>query len=339
MAITDRVLRRHVRRRLGRRLGFALILGVTVFAVAPITLAAAPIAWPIQGIGDRGTDVLAIQHLLRARLPAGSVARPPVDGRFEASTVTAVRAFQSGVGLPANGIVDAATWTKLARGAQLGSRGSAVLALQVELRAKVTAAVTINGRFDGATRLAVAAFQRHMGLPATGAADPRTWRDLVWHFEAPVFGSTTGLCDYTLENGKANWATAEAIDTLEAAGRAVQALGYGRIALGDASLEHGGDTPGHQTHERGLDLDIRPLRIRNDQCTWGTNWRLSSYDRAATRAMIRQFRALAPGHIKVIYFNDPVLIREGLTTWFAGHDDHLHVRFCEVRHPLATYDC
>jgi hypothetical protein len=60
MAITDRVLRRHVRRRLGRRLGFALILGVTVFAVAPITLAAAPIAWPIQGIGDRGTDVLAI---------------------------------------------------------------------------------------------------------------------------------------------------------------------------------------------------------------------------------------------------------------------------------------
>ena len=43
----------------------------------------------------------------------------------------------------------------------------------------------------------------------------------------------------------------------------------------------------------------------------------------------------APGHIKVIYFNDPVLIKEGLTTWFAGHDDHLHVRYCEKTHPFA----
>ena len=35
------------------------------------------------------------------------------------------------------------------------------------------------------------------------------------------------------------------------------------------------------------------------------------YDRGATRALIKAIRAAAPGHIKVIYFNDPVLIREG----------------------------
>jgi peptidoglycan hydrolase-like protein with peptidoglycan-binding domain len=338
--MATRVHPRRAGRRLGRWLGPAALLWAGVLAAAPTaTFAAAPIAWPVQSLGDRGTDVLAIQHLLRARLPVVSPVRPPTDARFEASTVAAVRAFQLGVGLPVNGIVDTATWSRLARTVQLGSRGSAVIALQVELRAKVHAGLTVSGRFDGATRLAVAAFQRHMGLPATGAVDQRTWRALAWHFETPAFGSSTGLCDYTLENGKANWATAEAIDTLEAVGRAVQALGYGRIALGDASLEHGGDIAGHQTHERGLDLDIRPLRVKNDQCTWGTNWRLSSYDRAATRAMIRQFRALAPGHIKVIYFNDPVLIREGLTTWFTGHDDHLHVRFCEARHALVAYDC
>ena len=33
--------------------------------------------------------------------------------------------------------------------------------------------------------------------------------------------------------------------------------------------------------------------------------------------------------MKLIYFNDPVLISEGLTTWYTGHDDHLHVRYCE----------
>jgi len=34
-----------------------------------------------------------------------------------------------------------------------------------------------------------------------------------------------------------------------------------------------------------------------------------------------------------------VLIREGLTRWYSGHDDHLHVRYCEPYHPVATYRC
>ncbi len=71
----------------------------------------------------------------------------------------------------------------------------------------------------------------------------------------------------------------------------------------------------------------------------GTTWRSTAYDRAATRAMIQRFRAYAVGHIKTIFFNDPVLIGEGLTTYNAGHDDHVHVRFCEATHPLTTYDC
>ena len=50
-------------------------------------------------------------------------------------------------------------------------------------------------------------------------------------------------------------------------------------------------------------------------------------------------RAAAPGHVKLIYFNDPVLIREGLTTWFSGHDDHLHIRYCEPSYPIARYRC
>jgi peptidoglycan hydrolase-like protein with peptidoglycan-binding domain len=333
-------IREPVTRRPGPRLAVAMLLTAAAgLAASPVTVASAPVAWPVQSYGDRGTDVLAIQHLLRARLSVASPARPPIDARFEAPTEASVRAYQGQVGLSVDGIVDAATWTKLARSVQPGARGNAVLALQIELRAKVRAAVTVSGRYDGATQVAVAAFQRHMGLPATGAADQRTWRDLVWHYETPGFGSSTGLCDYTLENGKANWGTAEAIASLEATGRAVQALGYGRIALGDASLEHGGDIAGHATHEQGLDLDLRPIRVKRDQCTWGTNWRLSSYDRAATRAMIRQVRALAAGHVKVIYFNDPVLVREGLTRWLEGHDDHVHVRFCEARHVLATYHC
>ena len=126
----------------------------------------------------------------------------------------------------------------------------------------------------------------------------------------------------------------------ESVGRAMVLAGYGRVAVGDVSFEHGGAIPGHQTHRVGLDVDVRPLRKANDQCSVaGTTWRSTAYDRAATRAMIKKFRSYAPGHVKVIYFNDPVLIGEGLTRWYSGHDDHVHVRFCESTHPLAAYDC
>jgi hypothetical protein len=81
------------------------------------------------------------------------------------------------------------------------------------------------------------------------------------------------------------------------------------------------------------------MRKLEDQCRWGVNYRSSSYDRAATRDLVRAVRATATGHIKVIWFNDPVLIREGLVRWHSGHDDHLHVRYCENVHPVAAYDC
>ena len=81
------------------------------------------------------------------------------------------------------------------------------------------------------------------------------------------------------------------------------------------------------------------MRRDDRQCQWGGNYRMSVYDRSATRALIKAIRASAPGHIKVIYFNDPVLIREGLTRWYRGHDDHVHVRYCARVYPLATYDC
>ena len=105
------------------------------------------------------------------------------------------------------------------------------------------------------------------------------------------------------------------------------------------SFEHGGNIPLHQTHEVGLDVDVRPIRKADNQCTWGTNWHYTTYDRTATRQLINDIRAAAPGHVKLIYFNDPVLIREGLTTHFAGHDDHLHIRYCEKHYPPAIYRC
>lgn len=296
------------------------------------TAAALTRAYPTLSVGDRGANVRAVQGLLRHR--GVSVA---VDGRFTSSTAGGVRLVQRRSGLAMTGRVDAATWAALVVTIGNGSSGDAVRALQRLLNEKRRTGLAVTGTYDAPTRSAVVAFQRHAGLTASGSAGAATWRLLLAHLELPVWG--TRLCDYSVGNGPANWGTAEAIGALEAAGEAVVAAGHGRVAVGDIGYEHGGDIADHQTHEHGLDVDLRPMRVAKDQCTWGTNIRLSSYDRAATRDLVDAIRAAAPGRVKLIYFNDPALIREGRTVAYAGHDDHLHVRYCALGHALAMYRC
>ena len=290
--------------------------------------------YPIQTLGNRGSDVRALQYLLRA---AGRDV--PVDGYFGASTRSAVIAHQRAKGLPATGLVNDPTWRSLTPNLSVGSSGDAVRALQRLLNDKWRAGLTVSGTFGSGTRDAVSDFRAHMTSSSAGSVDAITWRRLLWHFERPVWGSTSGLCDYSVGNGPANWGTGAAIGQLRVATKQIYDAGHGRVALGDIGFEHGGDIPGHETHEQGLDVDLRPMRHAENQCTSPTDYRQSAYDRSATRALIKAIRAAAPGHVKVIYFNDPVLIGEGLTTRLAGHDNHVHVRYCEAWHPVIAYRC
>jgi peptidoglycan hydrolase-like protein with peptidoglycan-binding domain len=335
-----------------RRLVLAVI-GFLVFAgTAAPALGAISTFFRVQSLGDRGTDVATIQQLFRAHQtgtpsPTGGRAiivqgvnplRVPIDGVFGSTTVAGVKAFQALRGLPETGVVDTATWAQLIIAVGPGARGDAVAAVQRLLREKHAASVPLDGLYGSTTTAAVTAFQAHMGLAQTGSVNAVTWRALIWHFEQPRF-SASDVCDYSSHNGPVNWGTAETVATLETAGASTVIGGFGRVAIGDISWEHGGDIPYHQTHELGLDADVRPMRKANDQCSWGTKWTLPTYDRAATRVLINAIRAATPGHVKLIYFNDPVLIGEGLTTRFAGHDDHLHVRFCEISFSDARYRC
>ena len=309
-----------------------LALGTTGLNPAAEVGAAGGPAFPHQSRGNRGVDVKAIQGFLRHH---GS--GPIVDGVFGASTEAAVKAFQDAQGLDATGRVDATTWSRLIVRLETGATGEAVRALQRQLNEKRGVGLTVDGVYGTAVRRAVTAFQAHMRLTQNGIAGPLTWRYLLAHFERPVFAGK--VCDYQVGNGPADWGTAAAIAQVEAAAFRVVELGHGKVAVGDVGYEHGGDIPGHQSHERGLDVDLRPMRRDRAQCTWGVDYRWSTYDRAATRDLVAAIRAAAPGHVKLIYFNDPVLIREGITTWYTGHDDHLHVRYCEKVHPIAAYDC
>lgn len=311
----------------------ALVLAVLVATAPGARAALSGFGWPVQSLGNRGADVAAIQSLLR-----GHGVTVVYDGIFSLDTRSAVTAFQAARGLPETGIVDAATWERLVTPVGPGAAREPVLTLQRQLNEKRAAGLAATGSWNTATDAAVRAFERHVGLPVDGVADRTVWRYLIAHFDRPTF-STSSLCDYSVGNGPANWGTGAAIGQLEAAGRTAVAAGLGRAPIGDIGLEHGGNIPGHATHEQGLEVDIRPVRDNRDQCRWGTNWRLASYDRTATRALIKAIRNAAPGHVKLIYFNDPKLVAEGWSTWFAGHDDHLHVRYCEAWHPVTGYGC
>jgi hypothetical protein len=181
--------------------------------------------------------------------------------------------------------------------------------------------------------------QHRMGLSGDGVVDRPDWRHLVWHFELPDFGPSS-LCDYDTINGDANWGTSAAIAQLQSAAERLHRRAGMAVAVGDLGHRYGGEIAGHVTHEHGLDVDLRPIRDDGRQCsTRGTFWWHAGYDRDATRQLVRAIRATARGHVKEILFNDPSLVAEGLTVRSAGHDDHLHVRYCESRHRDWRYRC
>jgi peptidoglycan hydrolase-like protein with peptidoglycan-binding domain len=320
-----------------RRLRLALPLAAALMlALASLTPARAlsRAQFPIQSVGDRGTDVAALQHLLRARGQG-----TPVTGYFGADTRQALMAYQQSVGLSASGIANVATWQKIVPTLEQGNGGEAVLALKKQLNAKRNAGLALTSSFDAATRRAVRTLQSHMNLAVTGTVNVETWRNLMWHYDRPAF-YLAGLCNYNGGHSNADWGTANTIASLEAAADLFRGRSGGEIAIGDLSFEHGGEISLHNTHEDGLDIDIALVRRDGRQCNRpGISYRHAQYDRAATRAMLQALHDAFGRHLQLIYFNDPQMIREGLSIRFPNHDDHIHVRVCEASHPKSRYVC
>ena len=96
--------------------------------------------------------------------------------------------------------------------------------------------------------------------------------------------------------------------------------------INDLSLKSGFKKQ-HATHQTGMGVDVR-LPHKTGGESSGITHKSDQYDRDATRAMIQAFRA-CDGHngasLKVVYFNDPELIKEGICTSEDEHDNHFHV--------------
>ena len=138
--------------------------------------------WPLVQNGSQGHPIRTLQFPLRAR--SHDLA---VDGIFGPATETAVKAFQTGKGLTADGVVAPQTWSALIIQVKKGSSGDAVRGVQEEFQfrsGEPGKGLTVDGIFGPQTDTTVRGFQHALSLDipsvtVDGIVGPVTWQALV----------------------------------------------------------------------------------------------------------------------------------------------------------------
>jgi peptidoglycan hydrolase-like protein with peptidoglycan-binding domain len=283
-------------------------------------------------------DLISLGHL-RPEEKAGG------PGSFGPRTERALKELQAANSLTISGTVDAATHETIRNinaGLGVGARGGAVAGLQRRLlkvgnmtNAQV-ASVAVT--FDVQTEAALKQFQLQHGLVPSGVLNVETYRSLLAAVPVPPLATPAdgaavdtvlpaegrGFRTFNREPGGADQfgraVTILAIQTLGAAWAQTHPM---PIFVGDISRKGGGTFPPHSAHKDGRDVDLRPFRHNGE--AGATNINDPSYDHALTRELVVLARAKFSD--LAILFNDKILVTDGLTKPFAGHDNHLHFRF------------
>lgn len=301
--------------------------------------------------GSKGTEVQKLQDVLvmLGHLTSADVQSGP--GVFGARTENAVKQFQLANNLTPSGKLDAATRRamisiELGMGRGQNANTNVIGALQeklVELGLMTKAQVgSGQGTFGPQTENALKRFQADRNIQQTGVLNATTYRALqnvnsvqsastIDRITTPNSGpvnvllppSGTGFVTYN-RDGNDQYGTAQTIRALETiAARWAEKHPDIPLSIGDISRSGGGKLEPHASHQRGIDVDFRPLR--KDGQSAPTNFNAQAYDRERTREFIKLVKEVYPN--ANIIFNDPVLIGEGLTRAFKGHNDHVHVSF------------
>jgi len=297
--------------------------------------------------GMSGPDVETLQdelvdlgHLRKEEKATG-------PGIFGGRTEAALKAFQRNNFLEAAGIYDSQTQEAIRQingGVGRGARGNVVRGMQERLvtLSFMTAAQVQGGSgiFGPQTEMALLTFQRQSGITQSGTLTDETYKALL--NAAPLVGavptpanstsvetvlplSGLGFSTFNREPGGADQfgraSTIRAIETIAEAWH--ERHPAQPIAVGDISRRRGGPFPPHSAHVDGRDVDVRPFTSNGENVPVTIHH--PNYSHVITREFVLLVRDLFPA--VVILFNDPRLISEKLTKKFAGHDNHLHVRF------------
>lgn len=142
--------------------------------------------------------------------------------------------------------------------------------------------------------------------------------------------ANTGYYHYsTPRDGRGQYGTPKAINLLGQVGAQWHADGRKPFGVGNISIAGGGPFRDHIGHQKGRQIDIRPIRVDGAQ-EGGATWQSHAYDRVGTQSLVNKL--LATGVARVIRFNDPEI--QGVTpdridpknpSAPRTHDNHLDV--------------
>ena len=193
--------------------GLGMVSPLSAISAASTVIAQANSIRPTLRLGSTGTAVSELQAMLALL----GYFKDPVDGKFQATTESAVKKFQQDIGLTSDGIVGPATWERLLPSPSTdlnpppvpvatpapttptpapttptpppnqadlptlrkGMTGTAVARIQETLKARGFYDGPIDGAFGPATEDAVRAFQRSVQLVDDGVVGPATWQALL----------------------------------------------------------------------------------------------------------------------------------------------------------------
>ncbi len=129
----------------------------------------------------------------------------------------------------------------------------------------------------------------------------------------------TGVGYYGYGVGKKRYGTAATLASIKRVAKSMDAVGIS-VGVGNISYKAGGPMRPHASHQRGVDVDFRPLRI--DTLKKPVTIDDASYSAANTKVLVRALKH--ESNVDIILFNDDSI--RGVKFW-TGHDNHLHVRF------------
>ncbi|PZR12291.1 MAG: hypothetical protein DI536_15415 [Archangium gephyra] len=222
-----------------------------------------------------------------------------------------------------------------------GAEGDSVKALQERLTASGFDTGGADGKFGPRTERALKNYQRSQGLSADGVAGRKTY-DSFNGVKTPgtkTDGVTSVNADKSVKGPvntqlpdsgdgfttygprRMQYGTEQTVKNMQEIAARYKAATGKTLEIGDLSAKGGVKTDRHKTHTNGANVDLRPPSTNGGP----SNWKNAGYDRDATRTLIQEIKRTNPN--AKILFNDPVLIKEGLTSRAGGHDNHLHVSF------------
>ncbi|HYI94833.1 MAG TPA: penicillin-insensitive murein endopeptidase [Bryobacteraceae bacterium] len=199
--------------------------------------------------------------------------------------------------------------------------------------------LTVDGVLGPMTKAAIRDFQTKQSLTADGAVGAATEQALIragaGNPPATPIPSTTGVNTLLPASGPGfyskpeswpyrQYGIPETISAIQAIGRAWQAR-YPkgpRFGITDISKKGGGPFEPHKSHQKGTDVDLRPLRT--DHAETGVNYKDRSYSRGLTQDFVNTIRSSSTLPVKSVFFNDSSI--SGVQ-YLSAHDDHLHVSF------------